>query len=107
MKILINHLIEASNAISHSDGLAVYERIKKALRSNENTIISFDGINRVSTAFLNACIGKMVLEGSFDYKMIDRSSTKDLILIKIDSVVENAKNYKAYDKIVDDATAMC
>lgn len=107
MKVLITNLIDASNAISHSDGLAVYGQVKKALRNKEDAIISFEGINRVSTAFLNACIGKMILDGSFEEKIIDRSSTKEMILRKLDSVIENAKNYRNYDRIVDDATALC
>lgn len=106
MKVFINHLIDASNAISHSDGLTVYDYIK-SVGNTENTIVSFEGINRVSTAFLNAFIGKLIVEGSFEENIIDRDSTKEMILMKIDNVIKHAKDYKVYNKIVDDAAAVC
>lgn len=105
MKVLINQIIDATNAISHADGLEVYNHVK-ALGSNK-IILSFDGINRVSTAFLNASIGKMILDKSYRDEFIDKSNTKEIILKKIESVKTNAKNHIMYDKIVDDATALC
>lgn len=106
MKIVINKIINASNAISHSDGLTIYDYIK-SIGKDGKFIISFEGINRVSTAFLNACIGKMILEGSYKNEYIDRERTEDIILKKIDSVASNAINYEAYDQIVTDAKYIC
>jgi len=105
MKIFINEIINASNAISHNDGLTVFDYIKSY--NKDSFILSFDGINRVSTAFLNACIGKMILEGTFRNEYIDRDNTKSMILMKIDTVKENASNYTDYEKIVSEATAQC
>lgn len=103
MEIHINKIINASNAISHSDGLKLYKHLENV--GGVDFLLSFEGINRVSTAFLNASIGKMVVEGTFRESMVDRSKTKEIVLKKIDSVIANAKNFHKYNEIVDDATA--
>ena len=103
MKVIISNIIDASNAISHSDGLEVYKYLNSLKSKKEDITISFDGINRVSTAFLNACLGKMLLEGSYSESYINRKQTDKMILRKLDSVIDNAKNHLEYDKIVEDA----
>ena len=101
MEIIINKIIHASNAISHSDGILVYEELKR--HTSEDVFLSFEKINRVSTAFLNACIGKLIVDGTFNSKLIDRLNTNSLILKKIDSVIDNAKNHEKYNGFVSEA----
>lgn len=106
MVILINKIIKATNAISQSDGLELYSFIK-CLPKGKEYVLSFEGINRVSTAFLNASIGKLIIDGEYNTSQIDRETASSIVLTKLDRVSENAKFYPKYNEIVKDATAMC
>lgn len=106
MVILINKIIKATNAISQSDGLELYDFLK-SLPKGKDYVLSFEGINRVSTAFLNACIGKLIIDGEYKPSQIDRKTASNIVLTKLDRVSENAKIYPRYNEIVKDATAMC
>lgn len=106
MKLVISEVIKQSNAISHSDGLKLYDYVLLNLKGKAY-ILSFDGINRVSTAFLNASIGKLFIDGLFQEDFVDKAETKDIILKKIDSVLANAKNPDVYNQAVNDAHELC
>lgn len=56
--IYVTSILKSPSAIFYSDGLRVFEVIKKALSKNDNVILSFLGIKEVTTAFLKASIGK-------------------------------------------------
>jgi len=100
MTVLINDIINAANAISHSDGERVYGFLKE--KGYEDFTLSFEGINRVSTSFLNAVIGRMILEKTYSDKIIDQKTTPTIILNKIKSVKENAIHFPIYNRIVND-----
>mgnify|MGYP001266696391 CR=1 FL=1 len=106
MKLVISDVIQQSNAISHSDGLRLYDHVILNLKGKDYTL-SFQGINRVSTAFLNASIGKLFIDGYFKEGFIDREETREIILKKIESVISNAKNPDVYNQAVNDAHELC
>ncbi|MBC7000235.1 DUF4325 domain-containing protein [Cytophaga sp. FL35] len=106
MILNISTVINQSNAISHSDGLRLYDYVITNLKGKD-FILSFGGINRVSTAFLNASIGKLFVDGYFSESFIDKTSTKEIILKKIESVISNAKNPDIYNQAVNDAQQFC
>ena len=105
MKIIIKDIITSTNAITTADGKVLYEHIKK-LKDTEYSI-SFDGINRVSTGFLNSSIGKLFIENTQILSKIDFASTKNLIKVKLDSVISNARQHESYNEIVNDASNFC
>lgn len=104
MKIQISEVIKTSNALSHADGLILYQYIVHNVKDKDYTI-SFDEIERISTAFLNASLGKLILNNKFKPTNIDYPSAKLLVKKKINNVVTNANNYVSYNKSIDEATS--
>ena len=102
--IVINNIISSSLAVNQEDGVTLYNVISSI--SPANLTISFIGIDRISTAFLNESIGLYTqLYGSFDEVKLILPSDKPLFKAKIDDVVENALLGDEYDTLVDNALA--
>lgn len=81
--------------VASDDGKKVFQRISTALEAGHTVTVSFQNVNSLTSAFLNAAIGQ--LYGSFSEKEI-RARLKvqdmepsDLALLK--RVVETAKEY--------------
>lgn len=106
MKINISEIIKTPKALSHADGLILYQYIIDNTEDS-NYVITFEGIEWISTAFLNASIGKLILDRRFGVSNVDLESAKILIQKKIKNVVTNAKNHVSYDESIDDATSIC
>ena len=107
MKALVFEIIKSELAIFHDEGLQVYEVLKKSIEEEQPIVLVFSKIERCSTQFLNAAIGKLYLLNdpskvnkylSFDYAELPHLSTK------ISEVRENAINSKNYDQFVTIAT---
>lgn len=109
MKIKIANIIQSPFAIYHNEGIEIYKILEQALANNEKIEISFDGIKRCSTQFLNACIGKLYLLK--EPQLVDHSISFDysihppLLKAKIDEVRSNAISHKEYDSYIENATA--
>lgn len=102
--VVINNIISSSLAINQEDGINLYNVISSI--SPANLTISFMGIERLSTAFLNESIGLYAqLYGSFDKVNLILPSDKPLFKAKIDDVIENALLGDEYDTLVDNALA--
>ena len=105
MKINILDILNSDLAVNVSDGVLVYERISNILPSD--LIISFDGIKRLSTAFLNESIGKYAILFPEEINLVsfvDIPSSKNIFNYKITDVIENALMGDDYDSLVDKAT---
>ncbi len=82
-------------AVSAEDGQTVHDKIAPVLREDTSARLSFQGVDTVISAFLNAAIGQ--LYGEFPEKKIREKfsvadmAPEDLVLLK--RVVENAKVY--------------
>jgi len=82
-------------AVSSDDGQKVYDKVAPLLRQGQKVQLSFDRIETVISAFLNAAIGQ--LYGEFpEHKIrqlfnVSDASPEDLALLK--RVVDNAKLY--------------
>lgn len=104
MKVTVKNIISSNLAISHEDGVALYKAI--ALIKPSDLILSFVGIDRMSSLFLHASIGKYVQQyGTFDIKKLIIPSEKPLFQYKIDDVVENSLLGEEYDLLIDNALA--
>ena len=106
MTIEIKNIVGSSNAISQSDGHALYELLEK--QNPNDIVIDFKNIQFLSTAFLNASIGRLALR----YTKEVMKNVKYLIpeertvfQSKIDRVIENAGLGDYYNQIVDEATS--
>jgi len=85
----ITSIIGKNSAILHSDGLILFDKIKDL---KDPFVISFQGIEHCTTAFLNASIGKFLAENPDRAKLIDFDGLvgNDYLESKLKLVVENA-----------------
>lgn len=88
-------IIGSSLGVSAEDGQALHDKIAPLMREGRNVVVSFDKVETIISAFLNAAIGQ--LYGEFSEDQIRRllsvrdMSPEDLALLK--RVVDNAKVY--------------
>lgn len=106
MKILIANILNSKLAIYHEEGLVVFDALKEAYSKEKPIVLSFVGLSRCSTQFLNASIGKLYL--SFDPKIVDSLVTYEygdysLMETKVKEVRDNAINSKEYDALIENA----
>ena len=106
MRIDIKNIIGTSNAISQSDGHVLYQRLEK--ENLTGIIIDFNNIQFLSTAFLNASIGRLAQRYPFDFMQKINyiiPDGRDVFKSKIDRVLSNAALGDYYNQIVDEATS--
>lgn len=97
-KLLVTEIIAKSSAILHSDGLILFRKLQEA--GTSEIVISFEGIEHCTTAFLNASIGNFVLGNEAKYHQIELADTNDDLNSKITMVVENAIDQKKNDSVL-------
>ena len=103
MNINVLDIIKSELATNLTDGTALFEVIK-AYKPSEITI-SFVGVRRISTLFLNESIGKytMLHSQSIQELKFEYPKGKEMFAYKVDDVVENALLGDEYDHLVDNA----
>jgi hypothetical protein len=92
-------------AVSAEDGQMVHDKVAVVLREGRGVRLSFQGIDTVISAFLNAAIGQLYGEFSEEtireLLKIEEMAPEDLVLLK--RVVDNAKRYFANRQTFDKA----
>jgi hypothetical protein len=83
--INIREILSKNIAILHSDGLKVYNAIMEELAQDKHFSIS-------TTAFLNASIGKVLMNSPEALDKMEIKNAEDSVLAKIEWVKENALN---------------
>lgn len=98
-------VIGSSLAVSSDDGQRIFDKVAPLLRQRQKVWLSFDKIETIISAFLNASVGQ--LYGEFPEDKIRElfnvreMSPEDLALLK--RVVDNAKLYFKNRKEFDQA----
>ena len=93
--ISVFKVVGRSLCVASEDGKKVYSRLAAAIKQNRSVWLSFRNVSNLSSAFLNAAVGR--LYGEFDEKQIrallkvEDMEADDLALLK--RVVETAKLY--------------
>lgn len=108
MSINIQNIINSKVAAFHNEGLQIFILLEEAYAKKQTVEISFEGLQRCSTQFLNAAIGKMYLQ--YDPALLNilihyNFGTLQNLLAKIEEVKENAIDSKEYDTLLENATA--
>lgn len=67
-KIILSKILNGGICVAADDGKKVYEVIYNALKDGKKVEISFYGVTRMTTAFLNAAVGQMY--GDFSEEFI-------------------------------------
>lgn len=63
MLIRIQDILHSQNASLHDDGLMVFDVMKDAVDHHKTPVeVSFEGVKRCTTLFLNASFGKLLNE---------------------------------------------
>jgi len=93
--ISLSELVGSPHAVSSADGTFVYDRIADGLRRGESVILSFAGVEDVTSAFLNAAVGQLYAEFG-EHQIREKLRVEDadgdhLALLK--RVVERAKEF--------------
>jgi STAS-like domain of unknown function (DUF4325) len=93
MILVINQIIGSNFAVSPENGDKVYKEIKERLNNDITTILSFEGLDQITTAFLNNAIAKLYNDFSpeqlNELLTITDLDTYDKYLLK--KVIERAK----------------
>jgi len=91
----IYEIVGSSLCVSSQDGQKVFDQIGQALKAGKKVKLSFQNVESLTSAFLNAAVGQ--LYGFFDYDLLkERLSVgdiekDDLALLK--RVIDTAKQY--------------
>jgi len=91
-RLVVTEVIGKSSAILHSDGLKLYDLIKKHVKQGE-VEVSFEHLEFCTTSFLNASIGKYVQEMHSEAGIVYAHTPKH-IEEKLQLVRENALDEK-------------
>ena len=90
----VSEVIGKNSAILHSDGLKLYDVLRSSVEKG-GVDLSFKGIIYCTTAFLNASIGKLLVENPKFSTLIKYSDiADDSINQKIKLVIINANDDK-------------
>lgn len=95
--IPLTDIVGGPLCVSVEDGQTVFEKIAPLLREGRKVELSFQGVETVISAFLNAAIGQLYGEFTED-QIRNLVSVKDMAqddLVMLKRVVENAKLYFA------------
>ncbi len=84
-KIIITNF--SLSALSNADGVKVYTAVNNLLSDGYTVIVSFSGINAVSTSFLNSFIGSLV--ENYGFNILTRVKIVDYTA----SIANLLKNY--------------
>lgn len=91
----IYEVVGSSLCVASQDGQIVFEQINQALKDGKRVRISFQNVESLTSAFLNAAVGQ--LYGFFDHDLLKENMSvteiekDDLALLK--RVIDTAKQY--------------
>jgi hypothetical protein len=106
MKILIADILNSDLAVFHNEGIEINHLIEPILAKGESVELSFEGLKRVSTQFLNAAIGRsyMSMETAILDTILQLTHTEAPYLAeKIAEVKDNARHAAEYDSLLENA----
>ncbi|AUC74957.1 STAS-like domain-containing protein [Olleya sp. Bg11-27] len=103
MKISVLDIIKSELATNLTDGSVLFEAIKSH-KPSEITI-SFVGVRRISTLFLNESIGQYAMNNATDIQELkfEYPAGKEMFSFKVNDVIENALMGDEYDTLIDNA----
>lgn len=91
----IYEIVGSSLCVASQDGQKVFEQISQALKDGKKVKLSFQNVESLTSAFLNAAVGQ--LYGFFDHNLLRESLSvteiekNDLALLS--RVIDTAKQY--------------
>jgi len=109
MQISVFEILSSPNAMFHQDGLKLHESMLEAFGKGEKVVINFKNVQVLTTQFLNASFGKLMVEKGISFFMskvtITGADHLTSFQTKLDWVVDNIKNDSNYRPMLDAALA--
>ena len=108
MTIKLNDFISCQKGITHGDGEPIYERIINAFHNGDSVILDFDGVEMMTTAFLNVVIGNLYKDYTSDQLkgILSFINLPNAVAVRIKKVTDNAKLFykdeEKFTKSVED-----
>lgn len=90
--IKVKNIIGKSIAVLSSDGLKLYNAIVEDLAEKKTILIDFEGLDQITSSFLNASIGKIWMNAPDMAESINFKGTSSSLKQRIELVKENALN---------------
>lgn len=93
MNLIVKNIINSNVAISMEKGEKLLKEIQKALNSEDDVIVDFEGVSDLTTAFLNVAIGHLYLDYSKEVlnAKLQIANLDELDLYLISQVIERVK----------------
>jgi hypothetical protein len=99
----IYEIVGSSLCVASQDGQKVFEQIQRALANGNKVRLSFQNVESLTSAFLNAAVGQ--LYGTFDHILLKENlsvtemENSDKLLLK--RVIDTAKQYFKDPAVID------
>lgn len=94
--IPISRIVGGGICVSATDGHKVYEQVRREVLARNTVVLSFSGVSRMTTAFLNAAVGQLYGEFGEDVVRKQLAPPRDYEpwhLARLKLVVDRAKVY--------------
>lgn len=96
IRIPISSLAGTGTCVAAADGQKVYSAISAAVDRGDRVILSFSGVTRITTAFLNAAVGQLYgeySEAEIRMRLAPPVDVEPWQLARLQMVVERAKAF--------------
>lgn len=95
MLVNIKEVLKSDTALTPSSGEVLFNILEKELSENKEVTLDFHGMEIITSAFLNAAVGRLYFKFSplqlNKFLNVSNIATDDLALLK--KVIERAKSY--------------
>lgn len=96
IRVKLVRVVDGGICVAASDGQRVHEEIYEIIRNGDRVELSFEGVSRITTAFLNAAVGQ--LYGEFSETQLRQHlappiDADDWHLSRLKLVIDRAKEY--------------
>lgn len=108
----IADILGKSSAILHTDGLKIYQDLLLLYKANGPLVVSFEGVDHWATAFLNASIGKFVMNlpdaqhivrGKLQFQGVAKDSPLERRINEIISLALDKQKQSQHDEAIREA----
>lgn len=100
MQIIISKIIKTNFAVTTEDGNSIFQLLNSNLNVGKKIVLDFDGINLMTTAFLNAVIGQLYSNNAYSSDFLNENlelvNVQDSDKHLFPMVVKRAKEYFAH-----------
>ena len=94
-KLIVSEIVGGDSAVSTDAGTRVYKKLEEAFSKAEAVVLDFNGVEMMTTAFLNAAIGQLYSNYSGDElnRRLKLANVADDDKILFKKVVTRAREY--------------